>query len=160
MLESTSHPLSWRPRSGSRLSLCPSATGELQTVPCIACAGPHAIAADNIGFSVGRTWGLKSSPTLRQIPSPPGGRLILGQYIFKKHGGKIVVRPFFCFLRVLAALLAEQQYRMATILCSSMGRRHGVAGLCSEYAPFSFAIRFIPSAAHLGSSHLPVLSRA
>jgi membrane protein DedA with SNARE-associated domain len=73
----------------------------------VAAAATGAIIGDNIGFWVGREFG---RPLLERWGSHIGldeKRLKLGQYLFARHGGKIVFfGRFVAFLRAFAALLA------------------------------------------------------
>jgi membrane protein DedA with SNARE-associated domain len=73
----------------------------------IAAAAVGAIMGDNIGFWVGREFG---PPLLKRFGKHVGldeRRLRLGQYLFDRHGGKIVFfGRFVAFLRAFAALLA------------------------------------------------------
>ncbi|HTM23578.1 MAG TPA: DedA family protein [Vicinamibacterales bacterium] len=73
----------------------------------IAAAASGAIAGDSAGFWIGRVFGhrllLKYGGVLRMTPR----RIKLGQYLFQRHGGKVVFfGRFFALLRALAALLA------------------------------------------------------
>jgi membrane protein DedA with SNARE-associated domain len=99
-------------------SVYAGATGELDLSLVIACAAAGAIIGDNIGFWVGRTWGTKFLLRYGKFIRLPEERLKLGQYLFEKHGGKIVFfGRFFAFLRVLAALLAgANNYRWPPFL--------------------------------------------
>lgn len=73
----------------------------------IASAASGAIIGDNVGYLVGRQLG---SRFLRRYGSYVGlheDRIRLGQYLFMRHGGKVVFfGRFFALLRFLAALLA------------------------------------------------------
>ncbi len=73
----------------------------------ILAAACGAILGDNVGFWVGREFG---QPILARFGSHIGldeKRLKLGQYLFNRHGGKIVFfGRFVAFLRAFAALLA------------------------------------------------------
>ncbi|WP_026606547.1 DedA family protein [Methylocapsa acidiphila] len=83
------------------------ATGELNIALVIAMAAAGAIIGDNIGFWVGRTWGAKLLLRYGKFIHLPEARLRLGQYLFARHGAKIVFfGRFVAFLRILAALLA------------------------------------------------------
>ncbi|WOJ89999.1 DedA family protein [Methylocapsa polymorpha] len=83
------------------------ATGQLDISLVIAMAATGAIIGDNIGFWVGRTWGAKLLLRYGKLIHLPEARLRLGQYLFERHGAKIVFfGRFVAFLRVLAALLA------------------------------------------------------
>jgi membrane protein DedA with SNARE-associated domain len=73
----------------------------------IAAAAIGAIAGDSFGYSIGRTFGhrflIKHGAKLRMDER----RIRLGQYLFKRHGGKVVFfGRFVALLRALAALLA------------------------------------------------------
>ena len=83
------------------------ATGELNLSLVISCAAAGAIIGDNIGFWVGRTYGAKFLLRYGRFVRLSKSRLKLGQYLFRKHGAKIVFfGRFVAFLRVFAALLA------------------------------------------------------
>lgn len=88
-------------------SVYAGATSELSIVLVIGCAAAGAILGDNIGFWVGRTWGLKFLLRYGKLIHLPEQRLMLGQHLFARHGAKIVFfGRFVAFLRVFAALLA------------------------------------------------------
>lgn len=81
--------------------------GTLDIRAVIACAALGAILGDNAGYWVGREYGfpivLKYGRYLR-LDEP---RLKLGQYLFQRHGGKIVFfGRFVALLRAFAAVLA------------------------------------------------------
>lgn len=82
-------------------------TGGLDIVEIIGVAALAAIIGDNIGFWVGRRYGL---PLLRRHGHLIGldeGRIALGDLLFARHGAKIVFfGRFVAFLRIFAALLA------------------------------------------------------
>jgi membrane protein DedA with SNARE-associated domain len=83
------------------------ATGQLDIVWVVVAAASGAIIGDNIGFWVGRTFGANLLMRYGKFIHLPEARLKLGQYLFERHGGKIVFfGRFVAFLRVLAALLA------------------------------------------------------
>jgi membrane protein DedA with SNARE-associated domain len=83
------------------------ATGHLTLGLVIACAAAGAIIGDNIGFWIGRTYGAKFLLRYGKFVHLSKKRLKLGQYLFKRHGAKIVFfGRFVAFLRVFAALLA------------------------------------------------------
>jgi len=82
-------------------------TGELNVAHVVLAAIVGAIAGDNAGFWIGRTvvfrWVVRYRSRLRLTTR----RLKLGQYLFLRHGGKVVFfGRFVAVLRVLAALLA------------------------------------------------------
>ncbi|HEX2527126.1 MAG TPA: DedA family protein [Geminicoccus sp.] len=82
-------------------------THGLPIAAVIGIAAAGAIAGDNLGFLIGRRIGL---PMLERYGRHVGfdkGRLKLGQYLFLRHGGKIVfLGRFVAFLRAFAAVLA------------------------------------------------------
>jgi len=82
-------------------------TGHMKIAMVIAAAATGAILGDNVGFWVGRAAG---PPVLRRFGALVGldqRRQKLGQYLFSRHGGKIVFfGRFVAFLRAFAALLA------------------------------------------------------
>jgi membrane protein DedA with SNARE-associated domain len=66
-----------------------------------------AIVGDNVGYLIGRTIGLPLIIKYGKYVRLDEARLRVGQYLFLKHGGKIVFfGRFVAFLRVFAALLA------------------------------------------------------
>ncbi|QIK80024.1 DedA family protein [Sphingomonas piscis] len=73
----------------------------------IAVGTAAAVLGDTMGFFIGRTLGLKAMERLaRRFPSAER-RLLVGEFLFLRHGGKIVFwGRFVALLRVLAALLA------------------------------------------------------
>ena len=82
-------------------------THRLDIVSVVAAASAGAIVGDNVGFWLGREFGyrllLRYAPYLRLTE----GRIKLGQYMFMRHGGKVVFfGRFVAVLRVLAAFLA------------------------------------------------------
>jgi membrane protein DedA with SNARE-associated domain len=73
----------------------------------IAAAAAGGMAGDNAGFWVGRTFGLSLLMRHGHLIRLDSARLKLGQYLFLKHGGKIVFfGRFVAVLRAFAALLA------------------------------------------------------
>jgi membrane protein DedA with SNARE-associated domain len=82
-------------------------TGELNVAHLILAAIVGAIAGDNAGFWIGRTVGFRWVVRYRSRLRLTTRRLKLGQYLFLRHGGKVVFfGRFVAVLRVLAALLA------------------------------------------------------
>ena len=66
-----------------------------------------AIVGDNIGYVVGREIGYRLLLRFGPYLGLTEGRIKLGQYLFMKHGGKVVFfGQFVAVLRVLAAFLA------------------------------------------------------
>lgn len=84
-----------------------AATHDGNIAMVIAAATIGAIVGDNIGYLIGREFGY---PLVLKFGSYVGlteGRIKLGQFLFQKHGGKVVFfGRFFAVLRFLAALLA------------------------------------------------------
>jgi membrane protein DedA with SNARE-associated domain len=88
-------------------SIYAGTTHNLNIVLIIGAAVTGAVVGDNLGYWAGRTFGLG----LLQRFGPKIGlgesRLRLGQFLFHRHGGKIVFfGRFVAILRTLAALLA------------------------------------------------------
>jgi membrane protein DedA with SNARE-associated domain len=88
-------------------ALYAGATGRLSIAAVVFAAAAGAIVGDNIGFWIGRTlgyrWVVRHQSALRLTPK----RLRLGQYLFDRHGGKVVfLGRFVAVLRAFAALLA------------------------------------------------------
>jgi membrane protein DedA with SNARE-associated domain len=82
-------------------------TGKLNITHVVVAAIVGAIAGDNAGFWIGRTvgfrWVVRHQSALRLTTR----RLKLGQYLFRRHGGKVVFfGRFVAVLRALAAVLA------------------------------------------------------
>jgi membrane protein DedA with SNARE-associated domain len=94
------------------------ATGGLNLALVITCAAMAAIIGDNIGFWVGRTWGANLLLRYGKFVRLPESRLKFGQFLFEKHGAKIVFfGRFVAFLRVFAAMLAGvNKYRWPQFL--------------------------------------------
>ena len=73
----------------------------------IATAAAAAVLGDNLGFWVGRTWGLNLLVRYGRFIGVDHAKLKLGQFLFLKHGGKIVFfGRFIALLRAFAAVLA------------------------------------------------------
>ncbi|MEO8970332.1 MAG: DedA family protein [Ktedonobacteraceae bacterium] len=73
----------------------------------IAAAAAGAIIGDNIGFFIGREGGYRLLRRYGRYIRLDERKLKLGQYLFKKHGGKVVFfGRFVAVLRALAAFLA------------------------------------------------------
>ena len=82
-------------------------TGQLNVAHVVLAAIFGAIAGDNAGFWIGRTVGFRWVARHRGPLRLTTRRLKLGQYLFLRHGGKVVFfGRFVAILRVLAALLA------------------------------------------------------
>ncbi|MEI6557770.1 MAG: DedA family protein [Rhodospirillaceae bacterium] len=73
----------------------------------VAAAAGGAILGDNAGFWLGRHIGFPLALTYGRFIRLTEGRLKLGQYLFLRHGGKVVFfGRFVALLRILAAFLA------------------------------------------------------
>ncbi len=73
----------------------------------IGAAAAGAIVGDNIGYWLGRRFGYALVMRYGRYVGLTEARIKLGQYIFMRHGGKVVfLGRFVAYLRVLAALLA------------------------------------------------------
>ena len=82
-------------------------TGNINIVLVVAIAATAAILGDNAGYWVGRRWGLPLLLRKGHLIGLDHGRLKLGQYLFRRHGGKIVFfGRFTAMLRAYAAVLA------------------------------------------------------
>lgn len=94
------------------------ATGDLHLPFIIGSAAAGAIIGDNIGFWIGRKWGAELLRRHGKFILMDEGRIRLGQYLFERHGAKIVFfGRFIAFLRVLAAVLAGvNKYRWGPFL--------------------------------------------
>ena len=106
MLESLGLPL---PGEATLItaSIYAGATHDLALTGIIAAAVSGAVIGDNIGFWIGEKVGsrllIRVGPSLGITPA----KVKLGQYLFMKHGGKVVFfGRFVAVLRVLAAFLA------------------------------------------------------
>jgi membrane protein DedA with SNARE-associated domain len=84
-----------------------AATHDGNIAMVIAAATIGAIVGDNIGYIVGREFGYRLVLNFGAYLGLTEGRIKLGQYLFQKHGGKVVFfGRFFAVLRFLAAFLA------------------------------------------------------
>ena len=82
-------------------------THRISIVTLIAAAIAAAIIGDNIGYWIGRRYGFNFLLRYGGYVHLTRPRLKMGQYLFLKHGGKIVFfGRFVAFLRTFAALLA------------------------------------------------------
>src|SRR6476660_7243775 len=82
-------------------------TGQLSIYQVIAAAAAGAIVGDNIGYWIGREIGFRVLLRYGSFVGLTEPRIKVGQYLFQRHGGKIVFfGRFVALLRVLAALLA------------------------------------------------------
>lgn len=82
-------------------------TRHIQIVFVIIAAACGAIIGDNIGFWIGREGGYRLLRRFGRYIRLDERKIKLGQYLFKKHGGKVVFfGRFVAVLRALAAFLA------------------------------------------------------
>jgi membrane protein DedA with SNARE-associated domain len=82
-------------------------TGNINIAVVVAIAAIAAILGDNAGYWIGRRWGLPLLLRKGHLIGLDHGRLKLGQYLFRRHGGKIVFfGRFTAMLRAYAAVLA------------------------------------------------------
>jgi membrane protein DedA with SNARE-associated domain len=82
-------------------------TGRLSIVWVIVASSAGAIVGDNIGYVIGRTGGYRVLKRYGRYIRLEQNRLRLGQYLFHKHGGKVVFfGRFISVLRIFAAFLA------------------------------------------------------
>jgi membrane protein DedA with SNARE-associated domain len=82
-------------------------TAELNILFVIAAAAAGGIVGDNIGFCLGRKCGYPLLLRYGRYIGFTDKRIKLGQYLFQRHGGKVVFfGRFVAVLRALAALLA------------------------------------------------------
>ena len=83
------------------------ATHHLQIPFIIAAAAVGAILGDNLGFWVGREGGYRLLRRYGHVVHLDDAKLKLGQYLFRRHGGKVVFfGRFVALLRAWAAFLA------------------------------------------------------
>ena len=88
-------------------SIYAGTTHRLSIILVIAAAAAGAILGDNIGFWVGREGGYRLLRRYGRYIRLEERRLKLGQYLFRKHGGKVVFfGRFIAVLRAWAAFLA------------------------------------------------------
>ena len=82
-------------------------SGHLEMTHVILAAAAGAIVGDNIGFMVGRRFGLPLVRRYGRLIGLDDRRLAFGQHMFARHGAKIVFfGRFIAVLRIFAALLA------------------------------------------------------
>lgn len=82
-------------------------TGNMNIGLIVAAAAAAAILGDNLGYWVGRRWGMPLLMRYGHLIALDHGRMKLGQYLFREHGGKIVFfGRFTAMLRAYAAVLA------------------------------------------------------
>jgi membrane protein DedA with SNARE-associated domain len=82
-------------------------TGRLSVFWVIVASSAGAIVGDNIGYVIGRTGGYRLLKRYGRYIRLEEDRLRLGQYLFHKHGPKVVFfGRFISVLRIFAAFLA------------------------------------------------------
>ncbi|HZS89087.1 MAG TPA: DedA family protein [Chloroflexota bacterium] len=82
-------------------------SGQLSIALVITAAAAGAILGDNAGYLVGRTVGERVLGRLGRPTGRSGRALVVGRYLFGRHGGKAVfLGRFVAVLRIFAALLA------------------------------------------------------
>ena len=82
-------------------------TGRLSIFWVIVASAAGAILGDNIGYVIGRTGGYRLVKRYGRYIRLEENRLRLGQYLFQKHGSKVVFfGRFISVLRIFAAFLA------------------------------------------------------
>jgi membrane protein DedA with SNARE-associated domain len=82
-------------------------TGRLSIFWVIVASSAGAIVGDNIGYVIGRTGGYRLVKRYGRYIRLEENRLRLGQYLFHKHGSKVVFfGRFVSVLRIFAAFLA------------------------------------------------------
>jgi membrane protein DedA with SNARE-associated domain len=88
-------------------SIYAGTTGRLSIFWVIVASSAGAIVGDNIGYLIGRTGGYALLRRYGRYIRLEENRLRLGQYLFHKHGPKVVFfGRFFSVLRIFAAFLA------------------------------------------------------
>jgi membrane protein DedA with SNARE-associated domain len=106
MLESTGVPMPGETALVTT-ALFAGSTHQIGILPVVIVAAAAAIVGDNIGYLIGRTIGLRLIVRYGRYVRLNEARLKAGQYLFLRHGGKIVFfGRFVAFLRTFAAVLA------------------------------------------------------
>jgi membrane protein DedA with SNARE-associated domain len=99
-------------------------TGRLSIVGVIIASSAGAIVGDNIGYVIGRTGGYRLLKRYGRYIRLDENRLRLGQYLFRKHGPKVVFfGRFISVLRIFAAFLAglNQMHWRRFLLFNALG---------------------------------------
>ena len=106
MLESMGAPLPGESLLIGTALYC-AATHRLEIGWVVAIAIAGAIMGDNFGYLIGRSLGFRLLSRWGSRVGLTDDRLLLGRYLFRRHGGKVVFfGRFIAILRTFAALLA------------------------------------------------------
>jgi membrane protein DedA with SNARE-associated domain len=82
-------------------------THGLNITGIVAAAIVGAVLGDNLGYAIGRRFGYQLLLRYGRVLRMPHRRIKLGQFLFNRHGGKVVFfGRFIALLRTLSALLA------------------------------------------------------
>jgi membrane protein DedA with SNARE-associated domain len=88
-------------------ALYAGSTHQIDIVSIVLVAAAGAMIGDNIGYLIGRSIGVRLLARYGRYIRLDEARLKVGQYLFLRHGGKIVFfGRFVAFLRAFAAVLA------------------------------------------------------
>jgi membrane protein DedA with SNARE-associated domain len=88
-------------------ALYAGSTNRIDIFAVVAVAAAAAVVGDNFGYLIGRSVGLRVLVRYGRYVRLNEARLKVGQYLFLRHGGKIVFfGRFVAFLRTFAAVLA------------------------------------------------------
>lgn len=102
-------------------------THQLSVTLVVAAAAAGAIMGDNIGFWIGREFGFRFLLRYGRYVRVTEPRIKLGQYLFLRHGGKVVFfGRFVAVLRALAAVLAGTN-RMSWLRFLAFNAAGGIA---------------------------------
>jgi membrane protein DedA with SNARE-associated domain len=99
-------------------------SGHLSIALVITAAAAGAILGDNGGYLIGRSLGERLLRRLEGRSRRSGRALLVGRYLFRRHGGKAVfLGRFVAVLRVFAALLAGATHMpwRRFVLCNAAG---------------------------------------
>jgi membrane protein DedA with SNARE-associated domain len=99
-------------------------TGRLSIFWVIVASSAGAIVGDNVGYLIGRTGGYRLLKRYGHYIRLDEDRLRLGQYLFDKHGSKVVFfGRFISVLRIFAAFLAgvNQMHWRRFLLFNALG---------------------------------------
>lgn len=92
-------------------ALYAASTHQIGIVAVVLTATAAAVTGDNIGYLIGRSVGAALIARYGRYIGLGEARLKVGQYLFQRHGGKIVFfGRFVAFLRTFAALLAGMNH--------------------------------------------------